>query len=160
MANHKDVLVFHQTMGLPVGEFPQLLSQERMDERVKFLREELEELEGWLEQLAGGRMYAAQHNEPLHPAFELEIMAEIFDALLDLAYVAHGTAVQMGLPWELGWDEVQRTNMAKERGEVEPGTHKLGIRKPPGWKPPDLQGIILKYRAMLLGKLSLLADTP
>ena len=52
--------------------------------------------------------------------FHFTVMAhecDHYDALIDLTYVAMGTAYMMGLPWQDLWDEVQRANMSKVRAK-------------------------------------------
>lgn len=74
--------------------------------------------------------------------------AEMFDALLDLAYVAMGTAHLLGYPWEAGWDRVHEANMRKERATSEDMSSRrstLDIVKPDGWQPPDIEGLLAEY---------------
>lgn len=94
--------------------------------RHKFLQEELDEFTEGVEQ--------GDH-------------AKMFDALLDLVYVAHGTAHLLGYPWPAGWAEVQRANMAKERASSadDPRSkrgHELDVVKPEGWTPPDIEAVL------------------
>lgn len=94
-----DVGKFHRRFNLdhtlsPHGVGPRELTPELLTFRTKFMREELHEFE---EAAAAG-----DH-------------AKMFDALLDLVYVAHGTAHLLGYPWDAGWREVQLANMAKVR---------------------------------------------
>jgi predicted HAD superfamily Cof-like phosphohydrolase len=118
-SNWEDVKQFHRKYGVPVSETPSLLSPEKLEFRTKFLREEL--------------------NEFINGASEgnLEKMG---DALIDLVYVALGTAHMMGLPWQLMWNEVQLANMRKVRA-TDPSQSKRGsaldVVKPGGWKGPD-----------------------
>lgn len=136
MPNFDDVLRFHRKMGLPIGNFndPQPLSPELMGQRIKFMQEELNELEE-----------AALELQYVTNQLRRErLTAEIFDGLLDLNYVSCGTAVMMGMPWEEGWDLVQAANMAKMREADKDDEHHRGVVKPPGWKAPDIQGLIAK----------------
>lgn len=114
-----DVLAFQQKFNVPVAATPHFLQEEVFQFRLKFLQEELDEFE--VAHLSGDMHGAA-------------------DALVDLAYVLHGTALMMGLPWPTLWGEVQRANMAKVRakhaGESKRGTA-LDVVKPEGWKGPD-----------------------
>lgn len=69
-------------------------------------------------------------------------IAKAADALVDLVYVALGTAHLMGLDFDAHFEEVQKANMAKERstGTDDPRSkrrHQLDVVKPVGWKPPD-----------------------
>jgi predicted HAD superfamily Cof-like phosphohydrolase len=67
------------------------------------------------------------------------------DALVDIVYVAMGTAYMMGLPWQQLWDEVQRSNMDKVRASDASQSKRknsLDVVKPQGWVGPDLKRII------------------
>ena len=71
---------------------------------------------------------------------------EEFDACLDMIYVIVGHMIQKGWDIQGGWDEVQRSNMAK----VDPETGRVRRRsdgkilKPDGWTPPDLTRFMKK----------------
>lgn len=99
-----------------------------MEFRLKFLHEELVELE---------------------EAWMRDDLPQMFDALIDLVYVAMGTAHLLGLPWAAGWNEVQRANMMKVRAEADGSNSKRGsgfdVVKPPGWTPPDLEPLLRRY---------------
>jgi predicted HAD superfamily Cof-like phosphohydrolase len=110
-----DVLTFHSKFGLLINSEPTHLKQCKLNERIEFLQEELDEFK---------KACAEQ---------DLEGQA---DALVDLVYVAIGTAVMMGLPWDELWADVQRANMAKVRGVTHRG-HKVDCTKPPGWVGPQ-----------------------
>lgn len=114
-----DVLAFQQKFQVPMASAPAFLDPQAFEFRLKFLQEELDEFKDSHE---AGDMHGAA------------------DALVDLAYVLHGTALMMGLPWPRLWEEVQRANMAKERathaGQSKRGSA-LDVIKPPGWKDPD-----------------------
>lgn len=107
-----EVRRFHQTVtGMPIPEKPEMLTDLGRDKRRAHLREELEE-------------------------FELaDNAADQADALLDLAYVALGGLLQMGICPGPAFDEVQRANMDKVPG----GTDEVKrCVKPDGWNAPDL----------------------
>lgn len=118
-----NVQEFHEKFGLPLGKDDQLTGNiDAMAFRLKFLKEELDELE---EALAEGNRTKA------------------FDALLDLAYVAYGTALFMGVDpgqWHAGMHAVHSANMAKIRvanaGESKRGSA-FDVRKPEGWVGPE-----------------------
>ncbi len=127
-AEIEDVRTFHETVtGTPNGHFPTTIPTYMMVERIKFLKEELDEL-----------TTATKHQD----------LPEIADALVDLVYVAKGTALMLGLPWEQLWDEVQRANMDKVRGTTKRGME-FDAQKPVGWRPP--QHIPILSRAGWLG---------
>lgn len=70
---------------------------------------------------------------------------ELFDGLIDLVYVAYGTAHLLGYPWAAGWERVQDANMAKVRAErAEDSTRgsTFDVIKPPGWTKPDIEGLL------------------
>jgi predicted HAD superfamily Cof-like phosphohydrolase len=71
------------------------------------------------------------------------------DALIDLVYVAMGTAHLLGLPWEALWNEVQIANMRKVRAAADASDSKRGsafdVVKPPGWQPPNIKRILENY---------------
>lgn len=128
-SNFDDVGDFHRRFGLdsvsdttPAG--PRVVDTPLLNFRLRFLEEELREL-----------------NE----AAERGDHVKMFDALIDLVYVAKGTAHLFGYPWQEGWDEVQRANMTKERAtRVEDSTRgsTFDVIKPPGWTPPRIDLVL------------------
>lgn len=132
-----DVGAFHAKMGLPVAGSaePRALSYSEFKYRRDFLIEELMEF--------------------MEAYYDRDV-AQMGDALVDLVYVALGTAHYMGLPFEELWAEVQRANMAKRRWQegdaVKPraaGVPGLDVIKPPGWVGPDVEGVIARFRERL-----------
>jgi predicted HAD superfamily Cof-like phosphohydrolase len=127
-----DVLEFHQKFGLPLGDRDELTaSLSAIAFRLKFLQEELNELQVAL--LAGDRVKA-------------------FDALLDLVYVAHGTALWLGIDpaqWEAGERHVQRCNLTKERAPNAFASKRgsaYDVIKPAGFVGPEAQlAVILTW---------------
>ena len=106
--------------------------------RLRFLTEELQELE---------------------EAMNANDLPGIADALIDLVYVALGTAHYYNFDWDRLFDAVHASNMLKERALDHPyqvvGTccdqpqclhskrgSTLDVVKPPGWKSPDIAGIL------------------
>lgn len=141
-SNFADVGNFHEKFGLsyvrPTGSNLAGLrkpaptgaedNKELMQFRLDFLHEEMEEFELGL-------------NEG--------DIAQMADALVDLTYVAMGTAHLLGLPWQDLWDEVQRANITKERAMSDGSNSKRGssfdVIKPEGWKAPNIDGVLQKY---------------
>lgn len=121
MTNHEQVLEFSKKFGIPTPELPQLLGPTEHLYRTDFMIEELQEYnEAW-------------HNKDIVKAA---------DALADLVYVALGTAIMMGLPWQKIFDEVHRCNMTKMRkvdmDEAQALRHPmLDVGKPEGWVGPE-----------------------
>lgn len=111
-----DVEAFHLKFGIPAATTPSLLDPRTAGYRTSFMLEELTE-------------FSQSHGRG--------DLAEAADALVDLVYVAVGTAVLMGLPWDALWEEVQRANMSKERGPTSKRGSPIDVRKPAGWRAPD-----------------------
>lgn len=125
LSNYEDVCAFHEKFGLmPKGTIPKVLDSNTAKFRIMFLEEELNEYKK-----------AVQEND-------LEGQA---DALIDLVYVAMGTAVLQQLPWQQLWNEVQRANMTKVRADDESQSKRgsnLDVIKPAGWVGPDIKGVL------------------
>lgn len=123
-SQHFDMLEFsHKFQPYSIPSFPIIARDDFVHFRVGFMQEELAEFS----QAAASK--------------DIGGMA---DALVDLAYVAHGTAVHLGLPWHDLWNAVHNANMSKVRGDK--NTSKRGsqydVVKPKGWQPPDIEAII------------------
>lgn len=126
MSDHQDVKDFHLHFKLPVGFRPELLRPDIADFRLRFLQEEINEFA---------------------TACRDADLAGAADALIDLAYVVHGTAVMMGLPWDRLWDEVHRANMRKVNVISAADSKRnsaFDVKKPPGWVGPDIAGVLTK----------------
>lgn len=143
-SNFSDVGDFHEKFGLHNVTHhdygPQDVTDELLEFRVKFMIEELME---FIEGL--GADYSPITDEMRFDRGPRD-HAQMFDALLDLVYVAMGTAHLLGYPWQLGWDRVQNANMKKVRAQKDGSDSKRGssfdVVKPPGWTPPDIEGLI------------------
>lgn len=116
-----DVQDFHMEMGLSLGARPQLLDHDAYQRRIRLILEELSE-------------FATAHSEGN--------LVEAFDGLVDLTYVVLGTGVEMGLPFNAGWREVQRSNMSKVGGHLDAGGKFI---KPPTYSPANLEPILEAY---------------
>jgi predicted HAD superfamily Cof-like phosphohydrolase len=111
------VYEFHRKFGLPLGTDDEL-TREAETFRVNFMLEELREFK-----------------KALHDG---DAVGQ-FDALLDLVYVAQGTALFLGIDpmqWAAGMRAVHDANMSKVRaknsGESKRGTQ-LDVVKPDTW---------------------------
>ena len=152
-SDFNDVGKFHARFDLPNvtygGVGPQEIDPELLRFRLNFLLEELQELMD-----ATNMTWSRDPGElsivHCDPGEEAEVdHAQAFDALLDLVYVAHGTAHLLGYPWREGWDLVQRANMSKVRAQKDGSDSKRGssfdVVKPEGWTPPDIEGLLRDY---------------
>ena len=157
MNDFHDVGDFHEKFGLPRNpRRPQHPTRELLEFRLNFLLEELTEIVK-----GAGAFFEPQYGyDPEEPNGVLEGMtvrlrdtdhwdhAQVFDGLIDLVYVAYGLAHIEGYPWTEGWDEVQRANMTKERATDATASLRGGtwdVIKPPGFKPPDIEGLLKKF---------------
>lgn len=111
-----DVEDFHVKFGLAYRGPPRQLSRALSDFRTKFMLEELEE-----------------YDRPQEPAGKL-------DALVDLVYVALGTAYLHGFNFREAWRRVHAANMRKVRGPSM-RSQEYDVVKPPGWVHPDLSDL-------------------
>lgn len=144
-SDFNDVGDFHHKFGLHSvnhnGAGPQETNDELLRFRIKFLLEELTE---YVEALGGS--LEAEVRLPL-PIENID-HAQAFDALIDLVYVALGTAHLQGYPWSDGWRLVQMANMAKVRAqsaeESKRGTA-FDVIKPPGWIAPDIESLLTTW---------------
>jgi predicted HAD superfamily Cof-like phosphohydrolase len=125
---HQDIKDFHAKFLVPVSDKPDFLNEEMLIFRERFMHEELRE-------------FSEAHAE--------RDLAKCLDALVDLVYVAIGTAHIMGLPFDQAWEAVHTANMAKERAtssnQSKRGTQ-YDVIKPAGWTPPDIEKVISDYQ--------------
>ena len=126
MTNFEKVGECHEKFGFTVSDnSSQLPSTELLLFRLRFLHEEIGEL-----------MKAIGDRD----------VVEVADALIDLTYVAMGTAHYCNLPWEQLFSEVHRSNMQKERATKDtPSKRGRGdndLVKPIWWTKPDIAGVI------------------
>ena len=70
--------------------------------------------------------------------------AGALDALVDIVYIALGTAWLFNLPFEKAWKEVQKANMKKIRSKnkSEKRGTKFDVVKPKDWKAPNIERVI------------------
>jgi predicted HAD superfamily Cof-like phosphohydrolase len=136
----KDVRDFHLKFNQIAADQPGHLTRRKLAERANFLLEELREF-------AQGAGLILLYNLETglvsfvvdeHGSQDLALQA---DSLIDLVYVAKGTAVMLGLPWQPLWDDVQRANMAKTLGLTHRG-YLMDVKKPEGWQPPNTSEIL------------------
>jgi predicted HAD superfamily Cof-like phosphohydrolase len=142
---------FHQKFELPTIDDgpPHDIPRKLIEFRLNFLLEELLEL-------ASGYGYAltiewASGAQPKFMFFRRKYaetkLPEVADALIDLVYVALGTAQLHALPWSALFAEVQRANMTKCRAAQAQDSKRnstFDVVKPHGWKPPEIAKILKK----------------
>jgi predicted HAD superfamily Cof-like phosphohydrolase len=139
-----DIERFHQRFGLEYNGKPRMLEPDLFGFRDKFMHEELEEYEE--EQVGLIEALTSDDGKPDHRRIALGLHQQL-DALVDLVYVALGTAYMQFGPevFHEAWRRVQAANMAKVRCEKE-GDSKRGstfdVIKPQGWTPPDHHDLV------------------
>jgi len=121
----EDVEEFHRKFGVVINTTPQMPDQTTQLLRRSLIFEEASEL-----------IIALQ-------GLDLE---EIADGIADVMYVILGTAVSYGIDMQPIWNEVQRTNMLKEGGQMRQDGK---IMKPEGWQPPQIKELLIAQGAEL-----------
>lgn len=116
-AVQRDVADFHRALDIEIGQAPAI---RRPELRAELIREEARETV---------------------EAIERGDLVEAIDGMCDLLCVTYGTALEFGVNLAPYWDEVHRTNMAKQGGPVREDGKRL---KPPGWTPPDIAGLLAR----------------
>jgi predicted HAD superfamily Cof-like phosphohydrolase len=127
----RQVQLFHEGMGQPVGTSPRALPQERVAVRVELIREEF--------------------IDELIPALQSGDLVESIDAAVDILYVVFGLLVEMGVDADPFFDEVQDSNMSKFgadgkaiiAGPNDPdGIFEGRVKKGPNYRRPDLARVL------------------
>ena len=72
--------------------------------------------------------------EELLYALDTKDIVKVADGIADSIYVLLGTALAFGIDMEPIWNEIHKTNMAKESS----GDQVKKVIKPEGWQPPDI----------------------
>lgn len=141
----RDIRLFHEKFKLsPTNSSDHSLPEELLKFRIKFLYEELKEYcdacSMMMVQTKDGKVDVLAFDDK----FKVE---QAFDSLIDLVYVALGTAYLHRFPFDDGWARVQEANMAKERAKDADDPRstrksKSDVVKPEGWKPPVLTDLL------------------
>jgi len=113
---------FEEANGHDVPEHPRIPTFSVSSLRMKLLHEEFSE-------------YREAENK--------RSIIDIADALADIVYIAIGTAVLYGIPFDKVFEEVHRSNMSKMGADGRPVRRADGkIMKGENFTPPDIEGII------------------
>lgn len=116
---YADVKAFHEKFGHPVAASPHLPDRDVVEFRTDLITEEYNEL---------------------RRALDVGDLVKVADGCIDLIYVTLGLLLVCGIQPDALWNEVQRSNMAKQPN---------GADKPikgEGWKSPDLESLIEAQR--------------
>lgn len=118
---------FHSTYHLPIGESPEdFQNLDRADRmlRIRLLKEEMREY-----------MAAESDNN----------LIEVADALADIVYIAVGTAVAYGIPFNEVFREVHGSNMSKLDDNGQPIYRQDGkVMKGDNYYEPNIAGILFR----------------
>lgn len=134
VSDFSDVGAFHAHFGFATNaDGPPTESDPTTREaRLKFILAEIQEL---------ADAYGYDLEVHLHPRASQEVyLPHVARELVDVAYVTLGTAHFHRLPWARVFRSVHRANLRKARGPSV--DEKFGVTKPPGWRPPDVLGIL------------------
>lgn len=130
-----DIVAFHEKFQVNYSGFPRQLPTDLLDFRVKFLKEELTEYTDDSNALAAHLI-----TDKTDVANTTHLLEKQLDALVDLVYVALGTAYLQGFDFNEAWRRVHEANMKKVRAgsaadSKRGSTH--DVVKPAGWEPPS-----------------------
>lgn len=120
----RDISDFHIKFGNAYVGRPRQLEGDLLNFRIKFMEEELAEYK----------------NAAICDDLEGQL-----DALVDLVYVALGTAYTQGFNFQEAWKRVHAANMRKVRATDAAQSkrgHSSDVVKPPGWEAPDLSDLV------------------
>lgn len=133
-----DIADFHEKFGLKYEGKPRLLETGLHDFRSKFLLEELREYRR-------SHALGKEAVDLIDPGECTVQLANSLDALVDLVYVALGTAHLHGFDFEAAWDRVHEANMKKVRAQRAEDSKRgslFDVVKPADWEPPDHSGLV------------------
>lgn len=124
---------FHRKFGHPIGERPAI---QRPELRAKLILEEaIETAVGIIGSTAVAQLLRQALIDFAKEPPKQPDLVEVVDGACDLLYVTFGMGVEFGVDLQPFFDEVHRTNMAKEGGATRPDGKTL---KPEGWQPPRI----------------------
>ena len=135
---------FHEAFGLKVRDTPDVGAPEERVLRVRLMLEEV------LEFARAAGVLVAFDGEIIPTVNHLGFSADIIKPdlvamaheLADVAYVTHGTAVQLGIPLLPVVAEVHAANVRKLSPDGRPIVDARGkVLKPAGWRPADVAGV-------------------
>lgn len=129
----QDITDFHEKFGLAYNGKPRILPDSMSLFRIAFMTEELTE-------------YVNSHKvvEQSIPHF----LDHALDSLVDLVYVALGTAYLHGFDFDEAWRRVHHANMLKVRATSSTESKRnstLDVIKPPGWMPPSHLDLVMDH---------------
>lgn len=143
-----DIEEFHRKFDLFYDGKPRLLPAELAEFRQRFLQEEKDE---YVQHSVAAELSLQDHDEA-EITYQL---AHMLDGLVDLVYVAIGTAHLHGFDFREAWRRVHAANMAKVRAQHAEDSKRgttLDVVKPEGWLPPRHEDLVEDHAHQLLAK--------
>lgn len=140
----RDILEFHMKFGVPISGSPAILDAALLRYRHGFLEEELREYHHAASTALSAHLspQSFTHGDVVNVQLE-----KALDGLVDLTYVAIGTAVVFhGFNFEEAWNRVHAANMRKQRAEhagQSTRNNALDVIKPLGWQAPNLRDLVI-----------------
>lgn len=145
MSEYDKVRRFHDVMGLPVRIRPSM-----PDEATRLLRCRLL-LEETLEYIraSGCSVRVLGHTFTSADCMSIATthapnLAAMAQENADVRYISHGNDLAMGVDGRV-FDEVHRANLAKAPGGVVLMDERGKVRKPEGWKPPNVGRVLAEW---------------
>lgn len=140
-----DIAAFHEKFGLEYGGKPRFLPEELATFRIGFMAEELGEY--CLDDIAITEGIDVMFRELLqeNAVPQTVPLDKQLDALVDLVYVALGTAYLQGFNFNEAWRRVHEANMRKVRATRAEDSQRgstSDVVKPVGWTAPDLSDLV------------------
>jgi predicted HAD superfamily Cof-like phosphohydrolase len=117
---------FHDKYEIPYSQAPGPLDKKTLAYRIAFMDEEL-----------------GEYSEASLNCEEMDVEGQL-DALVDLVYVAIGTAILHGFDFNEAFLRVHAANMTKVRASKAEDSARgssLDVIKPDGWTPPYLKDL-------------------
>lgn len=145
-----DIIDFHRKFGLTYKGPARALPEELDGFRTKFMAEELAEYVSTNEMDHNffTRAIAAFQSANAKFGRGTPDLEKKLDALVDLVYVAIGTAYLHGFNFNEAWRRVHEANMKKvraERAEQSARGSTFDVVKPEGWTAPDLSDLVCPF---------------
>lgn len=146
----QDIAEFHRAFALEYKGPPRYIPGDLSAFRTMFMAEELAEYITEDKEAQRSIVMACQrawnHEHDTTNGTRRPTLEKKFDALIDLVYVALGTAYLHGFPFDLGWARVHAANMQKVRSASKTNGDERGgsndVVKPEGWVAPDLSDLV------------------
>jgi hypothetical protein len=142
----RDIQEFHEKFELEYSGPPRHLDPSTLGHfRTKFMAEELGEYVTPLKSSQDEFIFRMEQMLLRQHGLTPQSLEKQFDALIDLVYVAVGTAYLQGFDFNEGWRRVHAANMAKVRARLAVESARgstYDVVKPQGWTPPDLSDLV------------------